>query len=247
VQVLAIVHSADARAGVFADAVAERGHTLGEWMIPREAEPPAPVESYGAVLVFGGPMHVDQGDRYRWLRDEELFLRRLVADDVPLLGVCLGSQLVAKALDARVGRLPTPEIGWPEVELTPEAASDPIFSGLPESFPACQWHLYHFELPEAAVPLARNERCLQAFRAGRATWAIQFHAEVTHESVRDWLGRADPAEDGALDVQGLLAETEDQIADWNAFGRELCARFLAFAEATAAARGATIRATTPRS
>ena len=244
---LSIVHQADVPAGVFARAVVEHGHVLDEWAISASTGPPAPVEEYGAVLVFGGAMHVDQEDRHRWLHDEQALLRRLVADEVPLMGVCLGGQLVAKALHARVGRMPGPEIGWPEVELTPEAASDPIFAGLPERFPACQWHLYHFDLPEGAVPLARNERCLQAFRAGRAAWALQFHAEVTEESMRDWLGRADSAKDGALDVPSLLAETEELIGGWNAFGRELCARFLAFAETTAAARGATIRATSPRS
>ena len=97
------------------------------------------------------------------------------------MGVCLGGQLLAKALGGHVRRLPSPEIGWADVDLTPEAKDDPVFGGLPERFTSYQWHLYHFELPEGAVPLARNERCLQAFRAGRAAWGIQFHAEITHE------------------------------------------------------------------
>jgi GMP synthase (glutamine-hydrolysing) len=128
------------------------------------------------------------------------------------------------------------------VELTAEAASDPVFAGLPARFAAFQWHLYSFDLPDGAAPLARNERCLQAFRAGPAAWAIQFHAEVTHESVLYWLHSYDPEEDGSVDVEGLTAETEERIAGWNAFGRELCARFLRFAEATPT-RGATTRAT----
>lgn len=245
-RVLSIVHQADAGAGVFADAVAERGHALDQWVMAGSAEPPTPIDDYGAVLVFGGAMHVDQEDRHGWLHDERLLLQRLVADEVPLLGVCLGGQLVAKALRAHVRRMPSPEIGWSEVELTPEAGSDPVFAGLPARFPAFQWHLYHFELPEDAVPLAQNERCLQAFRAGRAAWAIQFHAEVTRESVEDWSRSSTPEEDGAVDVARLLAESEQLIDGWNAFGRELCARFLTVAETTPG-RGATTRATSPRS
>jgi GMP synthase-like glutamine amidotransferase len=246
-RVLSIVHQADAAAGVFADEVVARGHALDDWLIAEEPEPPAPLEAYDAVLVFGGAMHVDQEDRHGWLRDERLLLQRLVAEEVPLMGVCLGGQLVAKALHAHVRRLPSPEIGWPVVELTGEAESDPVFAGLPGRFPSFQWHLYHFELPAGAVPLARNERCLQAFRAGPATWAIQFHAEITGEDAVDWVHSSDPEEDGPLDAAALLAETEQHIGAWNAFGRELCGRFLAFAEASSTDRGATTRATSPRS
>ena len=98
------------------------------------------------------------------------------------------------------------------------------------------------------MALAQNERCLQAFRAGALTWAIQFHAEVTAESVLYWLHAYNPHEDGRLDVDRLTAETEERIGEWNAFGRDLCGRFLAVAEdASAAGRGATTRATSPRS
>ena len=250
-QVLSIIHSTGARAGVFADAVAERGHTLGEWLISREPEPPAPIESYDAVLVFGGVMHVDQEDRHDWLRSERLLLQELVAAEVPLMGVCLGGQMIAKAVQAHVRRMPSPEIGWPTVELTPEAAADPVFAGLPERFPAFEWHLYHFELPPGAVPLARNERCLQAFRVGPAAWGVQFHAEATHASLLLWLDKFDPEEDGQVDVERLTEETDELIGGWNAFGRELCGRFLAVAEAGAPAsssdRDATTRAMTPHS
>ena len=229
-RVLSIVHQPDAASGVFAEAAAEGGHQLDEWLIARDAEPPVPLGSYGAVLVFGGAMHVDQEDRHGWLRDERLLLRGLAEDGVPLLGVCLGGQLVARALGAHVRRMPGPEVGWFDVELLPEAAGDPLFGGLPERFSSFQWHTYRFELPDGAVPLARNVRCLQAFRAGRAAWGIQFHAEVTHESVADWARASNPEDDGAVDVAALLAETEERIAGWNAFGKALCARVLAVAE-----------------
>jgi GMP synthase-like glutamine amidotransferase len=245
-RVLSIVHQADAASGVFADAVAEGGHELDEWLVSRREAPPAPVEEYGAVLVFGGAMHVDQEDRYGWLRDELELLCDLHARDVPLLGVCLGGQLLARALDAPVRRMPSPEVGWFDVRLTPEAADDPVFGGLPERFCSFQWHSYRFELPANAVPLARNDRCLQAFRAGGSAWGIQFHAEVTAASVEDWARTSKPKDDGAVDLPRLVAESRERMAEWNAFGKELCGRFLEVASRATRA-GATTRATTPRS
>jgi GMP synthase (glutamine-hydrolysing) len=244
VRVLSIAHQPDAASGVFGDAVRERGHELDEWLISSDPDPPAPVESYDAVLVFGGAMHVDQEERHGWLREENALLQRFLADGVPTFGVCLGGQLVAKALGAPVRRMPSPEIGWFDVDLTPEAADDPVFAGLPERFTAFQWHSYHFELPEGGFALARNDRCLQGFRVGRA-WGIQFHPEVTPEDLAEWLRTADPKDDGPIDVEALRAESERRIAGWNELGRELCGQFLAVAEAMRP--DATTRATSPRS
>jgi GMP synthase (glutamine-hydrolysing) len=230
VRVLSVVHQHDAGAGVFADAAAEAGHELHEWAVAERDEPPGPLDGYGAVLVFGGAMHVDQEERHGWLREERTLLARLVDEGTPVLGVCLGGQLLAKALGAHVRRLPSPEVGWFDVELTGEAAADPVFGGLPARFSSFQWHTYHFELPAGAVALARNDRCLQAFRAGESAWGIQFHAEVTQESVVDWIRTSKPEDDGLVDFPRLLAESEERIAGWNALGKELCARFLAAAE-----------------
>jgi GMP synthase (glutamine-hydrolysing) len=247
VRVLSIIHQPDAASGVFGDAVRERGHELDEWDISRSPDPPAPIELYGAVLVFGGAMHADQDERHGWLRDENALLERLLADGVPTFGVCLGGQLVAKALGAPVRRMPSSEVGWCDVDLTPEAAGDPVFDGLPARFTALQWHSYHFELPEGAVPLARNDRCLQGFRAGSA-WAIQFHPEVAREDLAVWLDSHDPAEDGPIDIDAFRAENDERIADWNDFGRILCGRFLTVAEEAGTTRpDATTRATSPRS
>jgi GMP synthase (glutamine-hydrolysing) len=244
VRVLSITHQPDAASGVFGDAVRERGHELDEWLISSDPEPPAPVGSYDAVLVFGGAMHVDQEERHGWLREENALLQRFLADGVPTFGVCLGGQLVAKALGAPVHRMPSPEIGWFDVDLTPEAADDPVFAGLPERFAAFQWHSYHFELPDEGFALARNDRCLQGFRVGSA-WGIQFHPEVTPEDLDEWLRTADPKEDGPIDVEALRAESEQRIGAWNELGRELCGRFLEVAEARRS--DATTRATSPHS
>ena len=224
-RVLSIVHQEDAASGVFGEAVRERGHDLSEWVISNGSAPDGPPDSYDAVLVFGGAMHVDQEARHPWLRDEDALLRELAGRNVPVLGVCLGAQLIAKALGARVGPMPTPQIGWFDVEQTPEAAHDPVFASLPRRFSSFQWHIYAFELPPDAVPLARDSACLQAYRAGASAWGVQFHAEVTKESVDDWFRSSKPP-DAPLDLDALQRETDEKIRAWNDFGKRLCGAFL---------------------
>jgi GMP synthase (glutamine-hydrolysing) len=199
-----------------------------EWNVAEENGPPFEPE---AVVVLGGPMHVDQEDRHSWLRQEDALLRRWLAEDVPLLGVCLGGQLLAKALDSPVRRMPTPEIGWSEVELTPEASGDPVFAELPERFEACQWHSYSFELPLGAVPLATNARCLQAYRARDSAWGLQFHAEVRRETLARWIENSTA---GPFDPDRLRVESNERIGRWNEIGKQICTRFLEVAGATRA-------------
>jgi GMP synthase (glutamine-hydrolysing) len=215
VRVLSLLHQDDAPTGVFADAVRERNGELTEWNVTRGA-PPAKPTSYDAVFIFGGAMHVDQEAQHPWLRDEDRLIKELLADEVPAFGVCLGSQLIAKAAGAKVGPAPRQEIGWHEVETTPEAAGDPLFAGLPERFEAFQWHSYAFDLPSGGVPLARNPVGLQAYRLGTSTWGIQFHAEVTQQIVEGW---------ASSDGTGRRFDF-GPMERWNRIGRELAGRFL---------------------
>jgi GMP synthase-like glutamine amidotransferase len=200
VNVLSVVHGTDARAELFADAVADAGHTLDEWSLAWGTPPPRPIDEYGAVLVFGGAMHADQDDQHPWLRDENLFL--------------------AKAAHARVRQLREPEIGWYDVELTDAARDDSVIGRLPERFAAFEWHYYTFDVPAGAVELARSERCTQAFRLGDSVWGVQFHPEVTESQIGSWVDA-----DGGGHVE-LAEATSARIGAWNELGRNLCAAFL---------------------
>jgi GMP synthase (glutamine-hydrolysing) len=219
VRILSIVHGPLVAPGVFADVVREHGHELVRWAPPTDGPPPEDVD---AVITFGGAMHVDQEPEHPWLHTEDALLRRLLADGTPVLGVCLGAQLVAKAADAAVGPARQAEIGWVPVELTGAASSDPVFRTLPARFHAFQWHSYAFAVPDDGVELARNDACAQAFRAGERAWGVQFHAEVTFEQVRAWL---ESNESVPFDRRALLEETRRRIAAWNGFGRALCGAF----------------------
>src|SRR5438105_8079777 len=170
-------------------------------------------------------MHADQDEHHPWLREENLFIQRLLHVRVPVLGVCLGAQLLAKAAHAKVGPAAEPEIGWYPVELTGAAGDDPLFARAPTRFEAFQWHYYTYELPSGAVELARSDVCTQAFRLGDRAWGIQFHAEVTGPQVEGWIDE----EPGAT-PPGLADETREKIDAWSDLGRSLCRSFLELAE-----------------
>jgi GMP synthase (glutamine-hydrolysing) len=226
-EILSIIHGEAVRAGIFDDVVADRGHELEEWSFAWDTPIPKPLDAYGAVLVFGGAMHADQDRHHPWLREETFFLERLLDIHTPVLGICLGAQLLAKAAHAPVYPASDAEIGWYRVELTDDAEGDPVLGRLPRSFDAFQWHYYAHGVPAGAVELARSEVCTQAFRLGDNAWGVQFHPEVTLHQVQSWIHEEKglPVDPGAL-----LAETVERIEAWNMLGRELCAGFVDAAE-----------------
>jgi GMP synthase-like glutamine amidotransferase len=175
-------------------------------------------------MVFGGSMHPDSDEQHGWLAREEEFLQDALAEDVPVVGVCLGAQMLARAAGAWVGPAPEPEIGWYDVELTPQGRDDPVLGVLPPRTEAFQWHSYTFAVPERGSELARSACCTQAFRVGERAWGLQFHAEVTLPMVSAWADQ----EGAELPVPAgeFVAEAETRMESWNAHGRELCAAFL---------------------
>jgi len=222
-RVLSAIHGPSVPGGVFDEVVEAAGHELERWVVPVGGAPQPPA-SYGAVMVFGGSMHPDQDEQFGWLEREEAFLQEALAEDVPVIGVCLGAQMLARAAGAWVGPAPTPEIGWFEVELTPAGRADPVLGVLPPRTDTFQWHSYTFGIPTAGTELARSAACTQAFRLGERAWGLQFHAEVTLEMVRTWT--AEETDELPVPAEELLAATEERITEWNEHGRRLCAAFL---------------------
>jgi GMP synthase-like glutamine amidotransferase len=234
VRALAIVHQSDAGPGVFFDACRERGVVLDSWRLPDGDPPPGDPFSYDAVLTFGGAMHPDEEDRHPWLAAEKDLLAELLARRTPLLGVCLGAELVAAAAGGTARRAPAPEIGWHRVSLTVDGARDRLLAWAAPGFDAFQWHSYEFLLPPGATALATSERSLQAFRIGERAWGIQFHAEVTLSDAEAWIADYRSDEDAVavgLDAGALAERTRASIGAWNELGRGLCGRFLDVAAA----------------
>lgn len=135
------------------------------------------VSGLDLVIAMGGPMSVNDEASLPWLVDEKRFLREAIAKGVPVLGICLGAQLIASALGARVYAARHKEIGWFPVKAVPVPATSFVF---PDAFMAFHWHGETFDLPEGAVHLARSAGCdHQAFQVGRRVMGLQFHLEMT--------------------------------------------------------------------
>lgn len=151
-------------------------HDLGETL---------PEKTHSGLIIMGGPMSAN--DNLPGLHDELKLIRRALNEGVPMLGICLGSQLIAKALGARVYRNEQLEIGWGPVWLTGAAADDHLFKGTPSPETFFHWHGETFDLPDGAEWLAYSEKCRhQAYRYGRKVYGIQFHPEITAEMMADW-------------------------------------------------------------
>lgn len=193
---LVLQHAAPEGPGAIGEALRTNGVATRVVRIDRGEPVPAELGAHAGLVVMGGPMGVYEVERHPHLRDELRLIETVLRAERPLLGICLGSQLIAAALGARVHASGYQEIGWFPVDLADEAASDPLFAGAPRQFTALHWHGDVFDLPRGALRLASSaltER--QAFRHGTNTYGLLFHLEA-----------------GAAQVDAMAAEFADEIA-----------------------------------
>ncbi len=184
--ILVLQHAACEPPGAYEDELAARAIPLHRIVLDEPHQLPD-WRSYGAIVVMGGPMGAYEDALHPWLTAEKQLIAEAVRAGTPYWGVCLGAQLLAAALGARVAPGPSPELGVQPVELTPAAAADPVFAEAPPSFSTLQWHGDTYELPAGAVQLARSSVYeQQAFVLGRA-YALQFHLEVTDTLAAEWM------------------------------------------------------------
>jgi len=147
------------------------------------------VSAYDALIFLGGPMSVN--DDLAYLAREMEWIREAVAQGRPVLGICLGAQLIARAMGAAVCSNRAKEIGWYELRFTGAAEEDPLFQGLARET-VFHWHGETFDLPPGAELLASSDLCRnQAFRLGDRVYALQFHLEVTPDMIADWCTQDD--------------------------------------------------------
>lgn len=222
-RVLSVTHGSSVPGGVFDEAVDAAGHALERWSVPN-GDAPDRAESYDAIMVFGGSMHPDQDEGFPWLEREAELLRAALGAQVPVLGVCLGAQMLARAAGGAVRPAREPEIGWLDVSLTDAGTADPVLGVLGRSATVFEWHHYTFDVPVGGIELARTEICTQAFRLAGPAWGIQFHAEVTLAMLDAWASE-DPDE-LPMSPAELRAESERHIAVSNEQGRALAEAFL---------------------
>ena len=184
-KVLAFRHAPFEGAGLIAPSFEERGISLDYADLYRPAAPAPSIASYDGLISLGGPMSAN--DPLPFLDLERQLIAQAIATRQPLLGICLGSQLIARALGADVHRSPVKEIGWFDVRFTPAASADPLFSSLAAPESIFHWHSDTWDLPPGATLLASSDACPnQAFRAGSLIYGFQFHLEVTPAMIADW-------------------------------------------------------------
>ena len=140
-----------------------------------------------AVICLGGPMNVYEEEKYPFLKDENVFIQKVTAKKIPYLGICLGSQLLAKSCDAAVIPSPQKEIGFSSIRLTEAGRNDPLFHGMDGVMDVYQWHEDMFTVPAEGRLLAESDVCpAQAFKVGHNAYGLQFHVEITDKSIRAW-------------------------------------------------------------
>jgi len=223
---LILQHTAQERGGLFETILEEQGWRSKILPLFEGAEFPASPHGFNLILSLGGPMSANQERVYPFLKKETVFLHQALKLGQPVLGVCLGAQLMAKSLGARIYPGPHKEIGWYWLNQTPAGRSDPLFARLDPYFLVFQWHGETFDLPPEAICLAGNRTYpQQAFRFGPRAYGLQFHLELDLELLKSWLtaweseiseARPQPitAPDILRDAGIYLERLQDQARRW---------------------------------
>jgi len=220
-RVLVIMHVESEGPGIFGELLQAAGAQAQIARLHLGDALPEPRE-LDAALSLGGPMNVYEEERYPFLREETRFLQAAAARDLPVLGICLGAQMIAKAAGAAVTKNPVEEVGWSTVRLTAAGREDPLFRGLPARLPVFQWHGDTFGIPPGGVLLAAGEDCWHQALRFRRSYGLQFHLEADRPLLASWFAGS-PRE-------GEILRVCDEIApEVGAHARALFANFLALA------------------
>lgn len=167
---------------------------------------PRSLDGIAAVVILGGPMNVYEEKKYPFLKNEDDFITKLLVEDTPFLGICLGAQLLAKACQGSVFKSDVEEIGWYQVSITREGRQDLLFYGVQSPLTVFQWHRDTFEVPQGGTALVQGKTCInQAFKIGNCAYGLQFHIEATHDMIQEWM----KDQNDAVDVKKIIKSSLD--------------------------------------
>ncbi len=228
--IYALYHSKTETMGLLGDLLKEKKLPYRETHLFTGDGLPRDTHHLQGLIVMGGPMNVDEIDKYPFLFEEVRLIEKMISESKPVLGICLGAQLIAKALGSNVYPNKHKEVGWHSIEFTENAAADPVFSSSPRSLKVLHWHGDTFDLPQGAVHLARSSRCEnQAYRWGATTYGLQFHLEVTTSMVTSWTHSSDGINDiksAGEKADAILNETASAFGELESHARRIFSNYL---------------------
>ena len=225
---LIIQHDHDGYPGALLEPI-ERAGSVQRWDTFTQPERPD-LDGIDAIVSLGGTAHPDQDHAEPWLAAELDLLEEALDLGIPILGVCLGGQLLARAAGGQIGKVETPEVArFADVGVLPDAADDLLLAGLPRPFFGFEWHWYGFRAPPGATLLAQNESTHQAFRVQNRAWGLQFHIEVTAETLMEWADAAPETIEEFGGRERFNKTVETFIGQSTAAAKELAERFMVVA------------------
>lgn len=231
-RILVFQHVAAEPLGTLDPLIRQRGHRIKFVNFERQPDAVPSMDRYRGLVVLGGPMNVEEQASRPHLRTELEVIGQALEQGKPVLGICLGAQLLAHALGAPVAQNPRPEIGWYELETNAAGRADPVVSCFAPRTPVFQWHSRSFAIPHGAVHLASTADCAnQAFRYGSNAYGFQFHPEVNQALIERWLGipqyHAELVEAGLdQDAEAIRRLTPAALAAMHAGAQSVFGRFL---------------------
>ena len=225
-RVLVLQHADPEHPGLILDSLRHVGAQVETIRTDLAQTTPTTLENYAGLIIMGGPQSVYEEDKYPYLRAEKQLAKEAIDNNIPLLGVCLGSQVIADVLGSGVHPGPAPELGWKPVKRAPEAANNPILSALPETFTPLHWHGDIYDLPKGATPIGSSEMtATQGFSYNQNVYALLFHLEMTEAQITQMatqfpedIRRANLEPSALLDETPARAEALREAAI-NVFGR----------------------------
>lgn len=228
-EVLIFQHDPFEDLGFFAEVLEKQGAIYRVIRLFHGEMPAEDWERVRALIILGGPMSVNDEKEYPFLRWEKRIIRAAIADAVPIVGICLGAQLIAATLGTMVYQGRVKEIGWSPISITPHGQVDSLLGYLPEIATVFQWHGHGFELPAGAIRLASSVNYEnQAFRLGKNIYALQFHLEVTPRMIARWIDERskDLAQAPYILPDKILADTRNYAPTLKYYGERFLSEFV---------------------
>ncbi len=233
-RVLVLQHVESEGLGIINKAVKQSGIQTDFIRIFKNDRIPKSLEGYNGIIILGGPMGVYEEDIYPFIKDEIALIKNVIRDDSPILGICLGAQMLAKAVGADVYKGKKKEIGWYKIKLSDEGKRDSLFIGLPDEFTVFQWHGDTFDLGTdlKSVPgkcLAFSELFPnQIIKVGKNAYGLQFHLEVTEDMIKNWIDVNDrelASVKSYINPKNILKDTPGNIETIHRYGEAVFSRF----------------------